>query len=441
MPQTSRKKALLVCAALPQLGSAGNLSYLYAFLDYLDSRQFGATILIVGYRLPKLLFRLSNYIPFRNVRLAGDGLLRFGDWILVLKPGAWRRAIYGGLVDSKFALLKEFAARLRRRHVSEAQVVMGHFAGPAEVAASQRWIARSKADFVLIDTIFLSAFGRNPPDGARSIIITHDVFHQRFASFVSRDIKVTPVITAATERDALKGFDTIVAISGEDASVFASLEPNARIVVFPSPVTPAAKTVTAEPAPSGGILFIGSKTSHNVDGLLWFLEDVWPGVRQRHPSATLNVAGSVCEEIPGDYAGVVKHHIVKDLAQVARRAGFAINPIRSGSGLKIKMLDYLANGLPFVTSQLGAQGFPRGDEEPFIVCDDAPSFCEAVNLLLGDPETLRSMSQRCAPYAQQFSRDSLFAKLDAAFFYKAIAQSPWQPATKSPSSNETSVSL
>ncbi len=414
-PQTSRKNALLICAALPQLGSAGNLSYLYAFLDYLDSRQFDATILIVGYRLPKLLFRLSNYLPFRNVRLAGDGLLRFGDWILVLKAGAWRRAIYGGLADSRFTLLKDFAGRLRRRHVSEAQVIMGHFVSPAEVAAAQRWIARSKPDFVLIDTIFLSAFEHGLPAGARSVIVTHDVFHQRYASFVSRDINVAPVVTATTERDALKGFDAIVAISGEDASVFASLQPNARIVIFPSPVSPVAKTGAVGSEPNANILFIGSKTSHNVDGLLWFLEEVWPGVRQRHPSVALDVVGSVCEEIAGEYSGVVKHYMVKDLGEVAGRAAFGINPIRSGSGLKIKMLDYLSHGLPFVTSPLGARGLPRSDVEPFIVCEDAPSFCEAVNLLLSNPETLRSMSQRCAPYAKQFSRDSLFEKLDAAF--------------------------
>ncbi len=413
---TTRKKALLICAALPQLGSAGNLSYLYAFLDYLDSRGFDATVLIVGYRLPKLLFRISDYIPFPNVRLAGDGLLRFGDWILVTKAGAWRRTIYSRLLDSKLPFLKGLANHMRRRHLREAQVIMGHFAGAAEVAAGQRWITRSKADFVLVDTIFLSAFRRALPTGTRSIIVTHDVFHQRYASFVNRNIKVTPLITAAIERDALKDFDAIVAISGEDASVFASLAPDASIVTFPSPVTPAATNTGNARSPRGrSILFIGSKTSHNVDGLLWFFEEVWAGVKQRHPSATLDVVGSVCEEISGQYTGVNRHHIVKDLAQVAQRAAFAINPIRSGSGLKIKMLDYLAHGLPFVTSPLGVQGFPRNGAEPFIICNDASSFCEAVNLLLADPDALQSISQRCAPYAEQFSRDPLFEKLDAAF--------------------------
>jgi polysaccharide biosynthesis protein PslH len=421
--RTPRKNALLICAALPQLGSAGNLSYLYSFLDYLASRGFSVTVLIVGYRLPKLLFRLSEYIPFPNVRLAGDGLVRFGDWILVTKAGAWRRAIYSRVMDSQLPFLRSLANHMRQRHLREAQVIMGHFAGAAEVAAAQRWITQARADVVLVDTIFLSAFQRALPTGARSIIVTHDVFHERCASFISRRIKVAPLITAAIERDALKGFDAIVAISGEDAGVFASLAPDASIVTFPSPVTPTAPSKGNVRSPRGrSILFIGSKTSHNVDGLLWFFEEVWAGVRRRHPSATLDVVGSVCEEISGPYTGVTKHHIVKDLADVAQRASFAINPIRSGSGLKIKMLDYLAHGLPFVTSPLGVQGFPRSGAEPFIVCNDAASFCEAVNLLLAEPEALWSMSQRCAPYAEQFSRGPLFAKLDRAFEEKCTSR-------------------
>jgi glycosyltransferase involved in cell wall biosynthesis len=410
-----QRQVLLICTSLPQLGSAGNLTYLYAILDYLYFRKFDTTVLIIGYRFPKLLFRLSNYVPFRNIRLAGDGLLRLGDWILVMKVGAWRRAIYSGVMDSRLKFLREFAGRLRRRHVSEAHVIMGHFVGPAEIAAGRRWIAQSRAEFVLIDTIFLSAFRSCLPLGTRSLIITHDVFHQRYASFASRNIKVTPLVTAATERDALKDFDNIIAITDEDASVFVSMVPNAKIVTFPAPVNPVAKTGNATRRGDGNILFIGSKSSHNVDGLLWFLEEIWPGVKQRHPSATLDVVGSVCEEISGQYIGINKHHVVKDIAQVAQHAAFAINPIKSGSGLKIKMLDYLAHGLPIVTSPVGVQGFLRNGSEPFVVCNDAASFCETVDLLLREPDTVRAMSQRCAEYATQFSRRSLFDKLDVAF--------------------------
>jgi glycosyltransferase involved in cell wall biosynthesis len=410
-----RKQVLLICGALPQMGRAGHLSYLYAILEYLDSRNFDITLLVVGYRFPRLIFRLSDYVPFCNVKLAGRVLLRCGDWVLVTRFGAWRRAAYRYLIDSRHKVIRKWVDDLRRRYVGEADVVMGQFASATDVEAERRWIENTNAKFVIIETIFLSPFQSCLPSGACSVIITHDVFHQRFLSFADRNIRAEPVITAASERDALKDYDHLIAISDADADSFASMLPNANIVVFSSVADLAEEGRRGEQVRGKRILFIGSIAHHNVDGLLWFLNEVWPRVRRQHPSATIDLVGSVCEGISDGHPGVQKHHIVKDIETIARHAAFAINPVQAGSGLKIKMLDYLSHGLPIVTSPVGVGGFPRNDSEPFLVCGDTASYYEAVDLLLRDPSAIRALSERCAAYARQFSRDVQFKKLDSIF--------------------------
>src|SRR5690606_3854767 len=111
----------------------------------------------------------------------------------------------------------------------------------------------------------------------------------------------------------------------------------------------------AEDQPSPGeddrVLFVGSNTAPNTVGLAWFLEEVWPEVLKRRPSCRLDVAGSVERGFDArDQRGVRFLGLVDDLAPLYRRAGVVVSPLTFGSGLKIKLIEAMAQGKAVVAT-------------------------------------------------------------------------------------------
>ncbi len=138
----------------------------------------------------------------------------------------------------------------------------------------------------------------------------------------------------------------------------------------------------------------GSVGLHNVDGLRWFLEQVWPTIVERLPAATLHVCGSVCEEVRERAKGVVYRGEIPNLDGEYAKAALVIVPLRSGSGLKIKTIEAMSHGRARVTTSIGAQGLARGDKAPFLVADDAVDFAAAVIKLLRDDDARHEVSAK-----------------------------------------------
>jgi polysaccharide biosynthesis protein PslH len=139
------------------------------------------------------------------------------------------------------------------------------------------------------------------------------------------------------------------------------------------------------------ILFIGSLAAEtNVQGLAWFLNEVWPRVRERIPGAALNVVGraptnTALAKTIDDASGVMRHFDVESTRPYMSEACVAVNPIRTGSGVNIKMLEYLSSGIPVVSTSFGARGI--GVEPGFgVLIADAPTdFADSICRLLWDP--------------------------------------------------------
>jgi glycosyltransferase involved in cell wall biosynthesis/GT2 family glycosyltransferase len=139
-------------------------------------------------------------------------------------------------------------------------------------------------------------------------------------------------------------------------------------------------------------LFVGSGYAPNVEALAFIVDRLAPS----NPDVTFLVVGGVAEHGAGPaVAGRVGAN-VKILGTVSDRerdeayaaADVAINPMFTGSGVNIKMLDFLAAGLPTIATPVGARGILNPGEASFIV-DEAERFGRWLRRLREDPE-LRS---------------------------------------------------
>jgi glycosyltransferase involved in cell wall biosynthesis len=136
------------------------------------------------------------------------------------------------------------------------------------------------------------------------------------------------------------------------------------------------------------VTFLGSMHwPPNADGILWFAREVWPRVRARVPWAKLNIVGKNPPKALRERAdpSIEVHAYLPDLQPVLGRTRVSIVPLRSGGGMRVKILDAWATGLAVVSTRIGAEGIAARDGENIMLADSAERFAEAVGLLLGDP--------------------------------------------------------
>jgi glycosyltransferase involved in cell wall biosynthesis len=136
------------------------------------------------------------------------------------------------------------------------------------------------------------------------------------------------------------------------------------------------------------LLFVGGFAHQpNQQGLMWFLDHVFPIIHMRAPAARLVVVGSnppaAIEALNSTLISVRANVSDYELRELYRTARVAIAPLRYGAGVKLKVVEAMCEGLPLVTTAIGAQGLP-GLGEIVSICDEAAAFADAVCRLLTD---------------------------------------------------------
>jgi len=184
------------------------------------------------------------------------------------------------------------------------------------------------------------------------------------------------------------------AVTGANADEALFLRRMGRFVELPNgydfPPTP----------PSGGaveprIVFFGSLFYHpNQDGLRWFRDQVWPLVRQRRPDAGLDIIGLYdgAEPLVAREEGIRYHGYVEDLAPYLRRSACLVVPLRIGGGTRIKILEAWANGLPVVSTTIGAEGLGAVDGATLLIGDTPEDFAARCLTLIEDPAIGRRLA-------------------------------------------------
>lgn len=209
-----------------------------------------------------------------------------------------------------------------------------------------------------------------------------------------RDTRIAIELLRA-ERRVCKQARWLLANSAEVASGLAAAAPHAQVAVAPLALDPAfyAPRASVENPVVG---LIGTArwppTRHAVERLL---SDVWPLVRERRPEATLLLAGQGMERdafahLP-EWPGVQWRGRVASATDFLREVGTVLYPLTEGSGVKVKVLEALALGIPVVTTPAGAEGL--GALGGVAVERDDRSLAAATLKLLEDAQTRRDTAE------------------------------------------------
>ncbi|WP_428486912.1 glycosyltransferase [Rhodopila sp.] len=217
------------------------------------------------------------------------------------------------------------------------------------------------------------------------------------------------------ERAIWRQVDLSLYPSEEEADIASALQPDCRF----QPVVPYGfeSFPVVRDVPSGlEIIFVaGFGHPPNEDAAIWFTAEVMPLIRQQVPGAYLSIIGSnptigvgaLANEAVSIFANVSDG----ELAAAYGRARVAVVPLRCGAGVKLKVVEALREGVPLVTTPVGAQGLP-GIWQVVAVQDDPMRFAAAVvTLLLDDAAWAEGSSAQLAFAARRFSVDAVQASL------------------------------
>jgi O-antigen biosynthesis protein len=179
--------------------------------------------------------------------------------------------------------------------------------------------------------------------------------------------------------------DVTLVCSVEERDVMLSLCPTADVRLLSHVVE--ARGAPAPFSGRAGLLFLGSFPHlANVDAMEHFVRDIFPVVRKGLPGVTLQIVGS---DPRGDVRHLAAEDIrvhgwVPDLAPYFDAAKVFVAPLRYGAGIKIKVLDSLAHGVPVVLSPIAAEGMHVTDGQNALLAPSPDAFAAAVIRLHGD---------------------------------------------------------
>jgi len=145
------------------------------------------------------------------------------------------------------------------------------------------------------------------------------------------------------------------------------------------------------------LLFLGSfRHLPNREALDWFVGRVFPTVRAKEPRVRLIVIGSdppPRHSLPED-ASIELAGFVKDVREPLARYAIFVCPILSGSGVRVKLLEAFAAGIPVVSTRLGAEGLAAVDGEVCALADEPEAFAQKILDLLQNPARAEEMTRR-----------------------------------------------
>ena len=145
------------------------------------------------------------------------------------------------------------------------------------------------------------------------------------------------------------------------------------------------------------MLFLGGfRHLPNLDALIWFVRGVLPLVRAEEPKARLIVVGSdpPSRHVLPEGGSIDLVGFVEDVREPLSRYAIFICPILAGSGVRVKLLEAFAAGIPVVSTRVGAEGLADKDGDLCALADTPDDFAKRILDLFRDPAKAAAMAER-----------------------------------------------
>lgn len=160
--------------------------------------------------------------------------------------------------------------------------------------------------------------------------------------------------------------------------------------------------------------FIGSLDwMPNIQGLEWFIKNVWPQVKTKVPDAELHIAGRNPSDSILKWNGQNIQVLgeIEDQYEMMAECAVMIVPLFSGSGMRVKIIETMAMRKTVVSTSLGAEGIDCTHQENILLADSSSDFQEAIIHMLQEPKRNKAIAESAEKLiAAQYQSKNLVSK-------------------------------
>ena len=187
--------------------------------------------------------------------------------------------------------------------------------------------------------------------------------------------------------------DIVFVVSPVEATLLEQYIPRRKLFVISNIHIPNPGHATFEER--GGIVFVGSyQHPPNVDAVDFFFDSILPLVHKRLPKLDIHIVGS---SMPKRWQAHATKHIhlhghMADLSPLYQQVRIAIAPIRYGAGVKGKINQAMAYGVPVVATTIAVEGMHLVDNKDVLIADSPANFADAIVRMHEDPELWQRVS-------------------------------------------------
>lgn len=231
-------------------------------------------------------------------------------------------------------------------------------------------------------------------------------------------------IISKLEGEACRRANVVLAVSKHDQQMLRDVAgQSATIEVVPITVdvdqfTPLRESRDPQP---GKLFTIGTMFwPPNSEGVIWWLRKGHKYLQNTCPDVVYDIVGprppQAMQKLAEQYTGVHVHGYVPDVRPFWAHASALAVPILSGGGVRVKILEAMAAGVPVVSTTVGCEGLDVQDGLHLLIADTPETFAQACARILQD----KQLAQRLAHNAHELILKRYDAKvalqvLDAAY--------------------------
>jgi len=270
-------------------------------------------------------------------------------------------------------------------------------------------------DIIILESLFMSSYIpaiRRLTD-ADIVLRAHNVEHRIWADVTQEMrgpkkwlLQLFQRKLQKAELEVLHQVDAVATISEVDTRWFREHEPSreggSHVVTIPFGLDVQQCPHQSMGTPPNHVLHLGAMDwAPNIQGVSWFVEEVWPRVRAHVSNVELTLAGRNMPEswVSDDNRGLHVVGEVEDARSAYDTPCVVVVPLHAGSGMRIKLAEALAAGRPIVTTTKGMEGLDLTHEEQVLVGDNAEDMSAHVCRLLQDPDFAVKLGARGRDWA------------------------------------------
>ncbi len=265
-----------------------------------------------------------------------------------------------------------------------------------------------------VDSSPLGAFAEHVPRRLRPLAAHH--------TSQTALLRAERALVRRSEDRAAHAFRRCLMVNENEADVLTrrtGVPPGRVQCVPPLLATPASADRRYRGAPE--FVFLGLLSlPHNDDGLRWFLRTVWPIVLTQLPDARVRVIGRDAGHEVLALAAELTDSVsvdgyVADLGDALGQAAALLNPLRFGSGIKLKVIEALGRALPVVSTPVGAEGIISGPGSGVLVGREPAEIADLLCSLTDPARNAEVSAAARTHFLAEYSRQAVFDAYDAAF--------------------------